>query len=69
MEIIKQLLKIKYQIKLPEESYYVSVAPVDINIWWIIGLNIGTLLISLIFLIIPSLFVSKIQPVKAIRFQ
>ena len=55
-------------IKLPEESYYVSTAPVQINILWVLALNIGTFIISLIFLIIPSLLVAKIQPIKAIRF-
>ncbi len=55
-------------IKLPEESYYVSVAPVQINFLWVIIINIGTFLISILFLIIPSLFVSKILPIKAIRF-
>jgi len=55
-------------IKLPEESYYVSVAPVQINLLWVLSINIGTFVISILFLIIPSLFVSKILPIKAIRF-
>lgn len=55
-------------IKLPEESYYVSVAPVDINIIWILLLNAGTFIVSFLFLIIPSYLVAKIQPIKAIRF-
>ncbi|MBC8046815.1 MAG: ABC transporter permease [Fimbriimonadaceae bacterium] len=55
-------------LKLPEQSYYVSVVPVEINYWWVLLLNAGTLILSLLFLIIPSLLVSKIQPIKAIRF-
>jgi lipoprotein-releasing system permease protein len=55
-------------LKLPEQSYYVTVAPVAIDFLWILLLNAGTLLISLLFLIIPSKLVSRIQPVKAIRF-
>jgi lipoprotein-releasing system permease protein len=55
-------------IRLPEESYYVSVAPVDINLWWVIGLNAGTFAVSILFLIIPSFFVAKIKPIKAIVF-
>jgi len=55
-------------IKLPEESYYVSTAPVQINILWVLAINAGTFIISLVFLIIPSLLVAKIQPIKAIRF-
>lgn len=55
-------------LKLPEQSYYVSVAPVEMNYFWILALNAGTLVISILFLIIPSMLVSKIRPVKAIRF-
>lgn len=55
-------------IKLPEESYYVSVAPVKIDILWILGLNICTFVVSLVFLVIPSLIVARIRPIKAIRF-
>ena len=55
-------------IKLDATVYYVSVAPVNINIWHIIILNIITLLLVLLMLLIPSYLVSKISPVKAIKF-
>lgn len=55
-------------IQLPEETYYVSTAPVAFN-WLSIGLiNIGTLLVCLAVLILPSFLISRIQPIKAIRF-
>jgi lipoprotein-releasing system permease protein len=56
-------------IKLPQESYYLSYAPVDINWNWILIINAGTVIITLLLLIIPSILVSKISPVKAIRFE
>lgn len=55
-------------IKLPEASYYVSVAPVKLDIVWILMLNAGTFVVSMVFLIIPSLFVAAIKPIRAIRF-
>ncbi len=55
-------------ITLPEDLYYVSVAPVELNWSAILALNIGTLLITLLVLIIPSWLVTRIDPVKAIRF-
>lgn len=55
-------------IRLPEQSYYVSVAPVSINPWLVIGLNILTLVVSLLFLIIPSYLVARIRPIRAIHF-
>lgn len=55
-------------ITLPEDLYYVPVAPVEINLLTILLLNIGTMVITLTVLIIPSWLVAKIDPVKAIRF-
>ena len=55
-------------IQLNPESYYVSEAPVYIGIEYILLLNIGTLLLCLIMLLIPSYIVSKISPIKAIKF-
>jgi lipoprotein-releasing system permease protein len=55
-------------IRLPEEAYYVSKAAVKI-IWWQVGaIGLFTLLICFLILLIPSLLVRRIQPVKAIRF-
>jgi len=55
-------------IQLNPESYYVSEVPVYIGIEYILILNIGTLILCLIMLLIPSYIVSKISPVKAIKF-
>jgi len=56
-------------ITLPQESYYLSYAPVDISWSWILAMNIGTIIFTLLLLVIPSMLVSKISPVKAIRFE
>lgn len=56
-------------IGLPEDLYYVAVAPVKIEWMTILFLNIGTLVVTLVVLIIPSWLVSKVDPVKAIRFK
>lgn len=55
-------------ITLPQESYYVSVVPIDFSWTNILLLNIGTVIICSFMLIIPSMIVTNIQPVKAIRF-
>lgn len=54
-------------IKLPEESYYVSTAPVSLDLSWMLAINFGAILICLLVLLIPSILVRRINPVKAIR--
>ena len=56
-------------IKLPVESYFVDVVPVQINLFYIATLNLGTFLICMTMLIVPSYIISKISPVKAITFR
>ncbi|MGE4513401.1 MAG: ABC transporter permease [Chryseobacterium sp.] len=55
-------------IKLNPENYYVSTVPVDLNPLIIISISLGILIISGLALIIPSYLISKISPVKAIKY-
>lgn len=55
-------------ITLNPSVYYVSKAPVDINLWTILSLNLLTFAICVLILIIPSYLIAKIAPVKAIKF-
>jgi len=56
-------------IKLDPLSYYISTVPININLVHILLLNIGTLIITVMMLIIPSMIITKISPVKAIKFE
>jgi len=56
-------------IKLEEANYYLSTAPIEINWWTVLLLNIATLVVTLIFLVIPTMLVTRITPVKALRFE
>ena len=56
-------------IKLNPENYYVNQAPVDLNWTYILFLNLGTVLTCLLVLLIPSYIITKISPIKAIRFE
>ena len=56
-------------IHLSEANYYLSYAPIRFDFFTILGLNIGTLGITTLFLFLPTLMVLSITPVKAIRFK
>ncbi|MES2276791.1 MAG: FtsX-like permease family protein [Bacteroidota bacterium] len=55
--------------KLDETSYYMKFVPIQLEWLDVVLLNVGTLAISLLVLIIPSMLVSRISPVKAIKFK
>jgi lipoprotein-releasing system permease protein len=63
------ILQQKYGIiTLPQESYYVSVVPVNLDLRNILLLNAGTLVVCLAMLLLPSFVTSRISPVRTIRF-
>lgn len=55
-------------ITLPQESYYVSVVPIHLDVVNILLLNGGTLITCAMILIIPSVLITRISPIRAIRF-
>ena len=55
-------------VKLNPENYYVNQAPVYLNWGYIAMLNALTVTVCFLVLLIPSYIITKIAPVKAIRF-
>jgi lipoprotein-releasing system permease protein len=55
-------------ISLNPASYYLKTVPVNLDIIHILLLNAGTMAAIILMLIIPSQLVSRITPVKAIRY-
>jgi lipoprotein-releasing system permease protein len=56
-------------IKLDEANYYLDTAPINIDFVTILIINVATIVVTLVFLILPTLLVTRITPVKALRFE
>ena len=57
-------------IKFPNpQEYYIDYVPVHLDGVTILLLNIGVLVLCLLMLLIPSYIITKITPVKAIKFE
>jgi lipoprotein-releasing system permease protein len=55
--------------KLDQASYYLSYVPIEIHFVDVLILNLATMVICVLVLILPSMLVSRISPLKAIRFK
>lgn len=55
-------------VQLNPENYYVNQAPVYINWVYVVLLNLMTIVVCFVVLLIPSYIITKISPVRAIRF-
>lgn len=56
-------------IKLNPDTYYVSEMPVNINLLYILLINLGSLILSMLVMVGPSYLIAKISPAKSIRFE
>lgn len=56
-------------IKLEPSKYYVATVPVELNIPFVIALNLATLLICIFVLIAPSYLISHIHPAKSMHYE
>jgi lipoprotein-releasing system permease protein len=61
------LQKYGHFIKLSEENYYLNEAPILINFSHILFLNLGTILVIVLFLILPTWLITRISPVRTLR--
>ncbi|APU69150.1 ABC transporter permease [Christiangramia flava] len=55
-------------VPLDPRTYYVTEVPIYLNWDYILFVNIGTLLLCMLMLLVPSIIISRISPVKAIKF-
>jgi lipoprotein-releasing system permease protein len=55
-------------ITLDATSYYIKTVPVNLELTHILLLNAGTMIAIIVMLLVPSQLISRISPVKAIRY-
>jgi len=56
-------------VSLDEKNYYLSEAPVELYLPSILLINVASFVIVMLCLIIPTIVISSISPVKVLRFQ
>lgn len=63
-------LQLEFKLfKLQQSSYFLKYVPIEFHWQDVVLLNLGTVIICMLVLLIPSLLVSKITALKAIRFK
>ncbi len=56
-------------IRLDPVNYYVDYVPVMLNLYYMLALNTGTFIVCFLMLIIPSYYITRVVPSKALRYE
>ena len=56
-------------IKLDAATYYLSAVPIELHLTTVILINLGTFLLWVLMLLIPTSVINRISPTKSIRFE
>jgi lipoprotein-releasing system permease protein len=63
------ILQLKFQwIQLDESAYLIDVLPIQIQPLQVIGVIVGTAILCYLSFLLPTIWIKKISPAKAIRF-
>lgn len=63
------LQKYTHLIKLDPTSYYLDYVPINLTILHLVLLNVGTILVTILMLVVPTWLITKISPEKTVRFE
>ena len=70
IEEIRILITSIFNIRLfPEEIYFLSQMPSEINLGYILIISIFSLLITFLATIFPSISAAKLDPVQALKYE
>lgn len=54
--------------RLDPTTYYLEYVPINLTFWQVVLLNVGTIVITIVMLLLPSWYITKVSPEKTIRF-
>ncbi len=55
-------------IRLDAEAYHLDVVPIELTAWLFVLINLATIFVTVLALVLPSYMISRVNPVKAIKF-
>jgi len=55
-------------IPLNSATYYLDSVPINLSLWHVLFVNMGTVATCMLMLFLPTLILNKISPIKAIQF-
>ncbi len=56
-------------IKLDPEGYMLSVLPIRVELWWVVALNVGVCVVTLLLMLLPSLIVARFHPDQTLKYK
>ncbi len=54
-------------LRLDPENYFVSFVPVDLSVWAVVGADVMSFAVIMLLLLIPALFISRVDPAQTVR--
>lgn len=61
--------QLTHAVSLNPTNYYIDYVPIEVNLFYVLLLNVATLLVCVAVLVVPSFLVSRIHPARSIRFE
>jgi lipoprotein-releasing system permease protein len=66
--ILLCFIQTKYRIiRLDQDSYYLDSVPMQLNVWSVLAVNVGLIIVSMATLLIPARSIGNVSPVLSIR--
>jgi len=56
-------------VKLDQASYYITQVPINLNLFYLVLLNVGTIILSFLILLLPGIIISRLDPIKILRYE